>query len=109
MIRRNYIGPGLGERCDGGSDEEEEEDTTGRSRSYSTGTKRRKSNVRETIVGAIERLAFGRLDQVEVQCQDGLFCVEMEEERRTCQEENRDGEKPVPMANVHSSQFHAPM
>lgn len=90
-----YEGPALGERCDGESDEEEDEssDTSrSRSRSDSTGTKRRKSRVRGAIRGATERLAFGRLDQIEVECLDDLVCVEVEgEDRSVCQAENPNG------------------
>ena len=57
----------------------------------STGTKRRKSRVRSSIRGAKERLAYGRLEQAEVQCLDNLVCVEVEEGRKECQEENPNG------------------
>ena len=92
-------GPGLGERCDGGSDEEEEaEDSTGMSESSessdsedSTGKKRKKDRVRKVIRGARERQAYGELDEAELQCQDDLVCVEVEEDRRECQPENPNG------------------
>lgn len=87
------IGPALGERCDGGSDEEGEQNSeSSRSRSEdSTGTKRRKSRVRKTIRGARERQAFGRLEEVELECRDELVCVEVEEDRSVCQAENPNG------------------
>ncbi len=86
------VGPGVGERCDGGSNEEQEgEDTRSNSASDSTGTKRRKSRVRGTIRGARERLAYGRLEQAEVECQDNLVCVEVGEDRKECQPENENG------------------
>lgn len=57
----------------------------------STGTKRRRSRVRNRIRGARERLAYGRLEQVRVECQDDLVCVEVAEGRSECQSENPNG------------------
>lgn len=88
-------GPGIGERCDGDSDEdEEEEEESSSSRSVSEDTtkrRRRKSQVRRRIGGARERELYGRLETADVECQDGLVCVEVAEDRMECQQENQDG------------------
>lgn len=89
-VRIICIGPGIGERCDGGSDEDDDESSKTED---STGTKRRKSRVRGTIRGAKERQAFGLLEQVQVECQDDLVCVKVAEDRSVCQEENPNGKK----------------
>ena len=47
--------------------------------------------MRRRIRGARERQLYGRLEIAEVECQEGLVCVEVSEDRMECQQENQDG------------------
>ena len=88
-------GPGVGESCgepvDSSDEEEEEEEDSSSSSEDSTKRSRKKGQVRGMIRGARERALYGRLESVEVECQDGLVCVEVSEDRMECQMENPDG------------------
>lgn len=90
VLYKFLLGPGLGERCDGGSQSESSvsqestnEDSTRRSR--------RKNQVRGRVRGARERKAYGKLEPAQLQCQDDLVCVEVGVDRRECQLENQNG------------------
>ena len=47
--------------------------------------------VRSRIQGVRERLAYGQLEVADVPCQDGLVCLEVEEDRRECRPVNLNG------------------
>ena len=83
-------GPGLGDRCDGGSDEETDGDSrrTSHSRSKSKSKSRRG---RGKVRGAREREAYGELEEVELECQRDLVCVDVGGDRKKCQPENENG------------------
>ena len=91
LPKTKVLGPG--DRCDGGSDDEDEEDDeTSKSRSRSRSrSRRRRGKGHSSVRGAREREAYGKLDEVELECQDGLVCMDVGGDRKECQPENAEG------------------
>ena len=79
-----FLGPGIGETCEI-EDEENEEKT---SRGKQSAVYRRFQRIRDRILGAKQRVQYGRLDEAVVECQDGAVCVEGVNGTKTCQQGN---------------------
>ena len=92
----NYCvpGPGNGETCGGEGDADESEDEMSRSRSVSvdrksTGRRGRRVSKRK-IRGAMKRLAYGDIEEADIECQDGNVCLEVTENTMECQPEDEN-------------------
>ena len=79
-----FPGPSNGETC------ENEDDESTISRGKYSAVYRRFQRIRRRIVGAKERIQYGRLDGADVECQDGTVCVEGVNGTKKCLRENLD-------------------